>query len=212
MGAKAWMAGSIRRAAEIVGLIHVAGLRAAEESAIKAYPVIDGVYLVGDNKSEFKKATKSVMRNLAITFLARKSEDRFLVRAGIAYGRILHGESITPMHSGLQMNESYSKCLAIGVAIGQAFSAEGKAPPFGYYVDMTARSTASINDAPYISSFYRWWTSNEGDKVSSFATELNKHFDYLEQRHRELEYPIDRLKEHRSLAQEYFQINGQNPL
>src|ERR1051326_7793004 len=88
MGAKSWMAGSIRRAAEIIGIIHLAGLRAASDHSVKTYPVIDGVYLVGQNKNEFREATHAVMRMLALTFISRKSADRFLVRGGIAYGRV----------------------------------------------------------------------------------------------------------------------------
>lgn len=202
------MAGSIRRAAEMIGLIHIAGLRAVRNRDVKAYPVIDGVYLVAKEKGEFKAATSSAMRALAATFLARKKADRrFLVRGGIAYGRVLHGEDIAGLHSDLKNKKAYSSCLALGISIGQAYSAESKAPPFGYYVDMTARSTASVDEYPYISSFYRWWSvKNEGQAANNFGVTLDAHFQYLCGKHRELEYPLDRLKEHRALAREYFQI------
>ncbi len=209
MGAKTWMAGSIRKAAEIIGLIHVAGLKAESDFLVDAYPVVDGIYLIGSHKDEFRNATKLVMRMLAATFLARKPEDRFLVRGGIAYGRVLHGKDIAPLHSELLSAVQYTKCLAIGVAIGQAYSAESKAPPFGYYVDMTARSTASYNDLPYLSSFDRWWTRSEQDEIdAAFGPTLLGHFAYLEGKVRELEYPPDRLREHRELAKEYFRFKS----
>jgi hypothetical protein len=206
MGARGWMAGSIRRAAEIIALIHVAGFRAAQKHGVKSYPVIDGVYLVGTEKSEFRQATSLVMRTLAETFLAQKKPDRrFLVRGGIAYGRVLHGEDITGLHVDLKRDAKYTRCLALGIAIGQAYEAEGKAPPFGYYVDRTARSTASANAFPYISSFYRWWAiKGEGQQAQHFGYQLDSYFEYLCNRRRELEYPEDRLKEHRALAKEYF--------
>ncbi len=107
MGAPSWMAGSIRRAAEIIGLIHIAGIRAANKYEIGVYPVIDGVYLVGKEKEKFRSATNLVMRTLAVTFLAQeKSDRRFLVRGGIAYGRILHGAEISKLHADLTKNKS----------------------------------------------------------------------------------------------------------
>lgn len=206
MGAPSWMAGSIRRAAEIIGVIHIAGIRAARKHGIKAYPVIDGIYLVGKEKQQFRSATNLVMRTLAATFLAQEPDHRFLVRGGIAYGRILHGAEISKLHADLGENKSYSSCLALGISIGQAYAAERKAPPFGYYVDTTARSTASAAASPYISAFHRWWRRDESHAASSFGEELDKHFQYLRERHRELEYPPDRLDEHRAIAHEYFRL------
>jgi hypothetical protein len=47
------------------------------------------------------------MRTLAVTFLAQeKSDRRFLVRGGIAYGRILHGAEISKLHADLTKNKS----------------------------------------------------------------------------------------------------------
>jgi hypothetical protein len=37
---------------------------------------------------------------------------------------------------------------------------------------------------------------------------LNAHFDYLMDRHLEIEYSPDRLAHHRALAREYFQIKS----
>ncbi len=206
MGARGWMAGSIRRAAEMIALIHVAGCRAARKHGVRSYPVIDGVYLVGTEKSEFRQATSFVMQTLAETFLSQNKPDRrFLARGGIAYGRVLHGEDITELHRDLKEDAGYTRCLALGIAIGQAYEAESKAPPFGYYVDRTARSTASANAFPYISSFFRWWSiKSEGQQAQHFGQQLDHYFEYLCSRRRELEYPEDRLKEHRALAKEYF--------
>jgi hypothetical protein len=206
MGARTWMAGSIRRAAEMVALIHIAGCGAARKYEVKSYPVIDGVYLVGTEKNGFRAATSLAMRTLAETFIAQKKPDRrFLVRGGIAYGRVLHGKDIAELHEDLSSDKRYSSCLALGIAIGQAYTAESKAPPFGYYVDYTARSTASVDAFPYISAFFRWWSvKTEGRAAKNFGQHLEKHFAYLSGRRRELEYPEERLKEHRELAREYF--------
>jgi hypothetical protein len=154
MGARGWMAGSIEKAAEMIAIIHVAGMRAVYDHNVKAYPVIDGVYLVGEHKADFLAATRATMRDLALTFLHRTPENRFLVRGGIAYGSILHGENIAELHSDLSTDQQYARCLALGISIGQAYGAEKNSPPFGYYVDMTARSAASFNDAPYTSAFF----------------------------------------------------------
>jgi hypothetical protein len=115
MGARGWMAGSIRRAAEMIASIHIAGCRAAGKHDVKSYPVIDGVYLVGAEKSEFRQATSLVMRTLAETFLAQQKPDRrFLVRGGIAYGRVLHGDDLSEIHSDLKKDPAYARCLPWG--------------------------------------------------------------------------------------------------
>ena len=206
MGARGWMAGSIRRAAEMIALIHVAGHRAAKKYNVKVYPVIDGIYLIGEEKRQFRSATSLVMRILAATFLARDKQDRrFLVRGGIAYGRVLHGADIAKIHDDLESDPAYASCLALGIAIGQAFEAEKKAPPFGYYVDFTARSTASENESPYISAFSRWWNvKTQSIEAQKFGSQIENYFEYLESRRHELEYSEDRMKQHRNLAKEYF--------
>lgn len=210
MGAKGWMAGSIRHAAELVGLIHIAGKTAAAATeGAHAYPVIDGVYITSPDKAAFRKATHQTMRSLARTFESRDQIDRFLVRGGVAYGRVLHGESIARLHDELERDRSYVRCLAIGASIRQAYLAEGNAPPFGFYVDMTARSVASNNDSPYISAFDRWWRRDvpaENVISTRFGKLLDDHFSYLGRKHREIEYPIARLQEHRALAAEYFRL------
>lgn len=209
MGAKGWMAGSIRRAAQIVGVIHLAALKAAIPTGARVYPIIDGVYIVSPSKSAFRKTTHQTMRLLARSFDERGRADRFLVRGGIAYGRVLHGESLAKLHDDLQIEQRYSRCIAIGAAIQQAHEAEGKAPPFGFYVDMTARSVASAFDSPYISTFDRWWRTrirSERELATRFGTLLDQHFAYLATRRRESEYALDRLEEHRALAHEYFRL------
>lgn len=209
MGAKGWMAGSIRHAAELVGLIHIAAHAAVKSTNARVYPVIDGVYITSPDKAEFKAATHQTLRTLARTFEARKKIDRFLVRGGVAYGRLLHGRAIAKLHSELSGNAGYTNCLAIGAAIRQAYLAESSAPPFGLYVDMTARSIASGSESPYNSSFDRWWradTPKQKEIATRFGILVDDHLGYLSNKRREIEYPEDRLKEHRALAREYFRL------
>lgn len=213
MGAKSWMAGSIRHAAELIGLIHLAGLSSANEQGAKAYPVIDGVYITSPEKTAFRKATRQTMRILAQTFESRPDNDRFLVRGGIAYGRVLHGESIAKLHPTLQADTQYAHCLAIGASIRLAYEAETKAPPFGFYVDMTARSVAPGEDSPYVSAFDRWWSLQHTKQemiAKRFGAVLDGHFASLKLKHREIEYPLDRLEAHRAAAAEYFRHTDLN--
>jgi hypothetical protein len=151
------------------------------------------------------------MRILARTFEERKNIDRFLVRGGIAYGRVLHGGSIGALHDDLQIDDRYARCIAIGAAIRQAYEAEAKAPPFGFYVDMTARSVASGFDSPYVSGYDRWWLAKEkGQRAIAlrFGKLVDEHFQYLVTKHQEIEYPLDRLAVHRAAAAEYFRIHA----
>ena len=56
MGAQGWMAGSIRRAAEMIALIHIAGLTAARKYKVRVYPVMIAM--------EVKKSPNTILRLL----------------------------------------------------------------------------------------------------------------------------------------------------
>ena len=206
MGAKATMGRALSAAAGHIARIHVAALTSADAD-IRVYPVIDGCYAITSRRAALESFLTNTMTRLASAFVNESKCDRkFLVRGGIAAGRILHGDDLASCSPALQQQQAYARCLAIGTPIGQAYSAERLAPPYGFWVDITARSfvstTESPREHPFVTTYWPWWKGRpSADKLGS---SLDEYFTYARDNHRALEYPLDRLEEHCAAAREYF--------
>lgn len=213
MGAKSIMGRSLWKAANFIGKIHVAALRAAgTESGVQVFPVIDGCYLMAERRANLERALEQMMLALAATFIHELSDDlRFLVRGGIAAGRIIEGNAMAKCSGELESHPKYRDCLSIGTAIGQAYTAESKAPPFGFWVDITARSSILGENQPYTEAYWRWWRATPAnlgrERAAALGGQLMTYFDWAQKHRRELEYDESRLTEHRESAREYFMLS-----
>jgi len=212
MGAKNTMGRSLNRAANYIGKIHAAALAEASND-VEIYPVIDGCYMITESKDALESALTETMTRLASVFVHEDSQvQRFLVRGGIAAGRIIAGRDMMPCSDQLKKHKSYSSCLAIGTAIGQAYAAESSAPPFGFWVDITARAFKTGNSHPFTTTLWRWWNqkSPEGRlKQEVLGKAIEHYFHWAERNRRLIEYPLDRLCEHRDAAKEYFNLSDE---
>lgn len=218
MGARAAMGRSLRQASTAIVKIHAVMMDVcnAEVSFINdadVYPVIDGVYIVTKERAVLEMLLACAMHRLASIFVHEsKQENRFLVRGGIAAGRVVTGLHLAKSCEILSKVKRYSECLAIGSAIGQAYQAESNAPPFGLYVDITARSFVGQEAQPFLEVLWRWWEHHGvkgGDAVRRGLGEaLLKYYEWICANRRANEYARDRIEEHREAAREYFQMNG----
>lgn len=214
MGARGIMGRSLPKAANFIGKIHEAILSQCNEQSLEnghtltPYPVIDGAYITSKYRADLDICLSGIMRRLAETFVKeQKQEHRFLVRGGIAFGDILEGAHLAKGSDTLRKSERYSHCVALGSAIGQAYSAESLSPPFGFCVDITARSISTPGQPTYPSLFWRWWSDAGEDglkQASALASKLDEYFKWLSDRLLEHEYPKDRFERHKALMQEYF--------
>jgi hypothetical protein len=201
------MGRSLSRAANYIGKIHAAALMSAS-TEVEVYPVIDGCYMITEKRPALEDALTGAMERLASVFVHEKTIDkRFLVRGGIAAGRIIAGRDLAACSDQLKKNKSYANCLAIGTAIGQAYAAESSAPPYGFWVDITARAFKEGKSHPFTTTLWRWWSpaSAEGRlRQEVLGAAVEEYFAWAEKNRRSIEYPPERLKEHRDAAREYF--------
>lgn len=146
-----------------------------------------------------------------------------MMRAGLAFGPTLHGADIPEeaffgtFNNGVvverealtesQLNYARSQVL-LSPAMVSAFQAEKLAPPFGIYVDDSAKSYPILSTAQhgYISNLFQWWILDH--EAREIATALyNQILFYLSKAETHsvgMGYPIDSIDRHRKLAIEYF--------
>lgn len=209
MGAKASMGRSLYQTANFIGKIHTAAFDSIREG-VRAYPVIDGCYITAtiSERERFEGVLRAIMLRLANAFVTEpKYSQRFLVRSGIAAGRIMPGSELVKGSNSLRNREGYSKSVALGTAIGQAYMAERLAPPFGFYVDITARSFVAGRLQPFTSVYWRWWDDGKADDVRRrdiIREQLDCYYHWITNNYRALEYPVDAFKDHHGRASEYF--------
>ena len=108
MGAQAAMGRSISNAANYIGKIHAAALQSevefgllnaqpvllGEKKFLKVYPVVDGCYVLAEEKDDLEVFCRAMMWKIATTFIHSPNDKRFLVRGGISYGRVIEGKKI----------------------------------------------------------------------------------------------------------------------
>ena len=147
-----------------------------------------------------------------------------MMRAGLAFGPTLHGADIPAeaffgtFNDGREIQaETFAQSplsqvrlqVLLSPAMVLAYNAEKSAPPFGIYVDDSAKgypSLCSYSDGSYISNLFQWWILD--DEAREIATALyGQILFYLSKSETHsvgMGYPIDAIRRHRELAVEYF--------
>lgn len=209
LGARNIMGRSVAQAAQHIACIHASALKHSQ-AVVVAYPVIDGCYILSTDRLPLEAVLRNVMKDLAARFVhERKPENKSLVRGGIAAGRVIQGAILAGCSKTLSDHDRYARCIAIGSAIGQAYSAESHAPPFGFWVDITARSFLALDDQPFMQTYWRWWDdgSISEDVARAFGGAVMEYYEWASTNRRAIEYPKDRLFEHAAAAAEYFRVD-----
>jgi len=210
MGARNLMRLSLPRAARSVMKIHAAALFAKQQHReLEINPVMDGVYGFVRDRDLLEACLAEILGGLANVFVQeRVPSSRFMVRAGVAYGPLIPGNSLAMGAEILQENSRYLGGTAIGMGISHAYEAEGLAPPFGVYVHESARAFAprTKGSYPYRVNMWRWF---DDDDALTWATRrtLLAHLDWLEKNPVAAQYDLDALRRHKSLAIEYFSLH-----
>lgn len=210
MGSQNAMLRSVRTAANFVCKIHDAALNEISKSAdrgIRLFPMMDGVYVTSPRKGPLCYFLSRVMRRLAETFLREKTPwFRFLVRGCIAYGPLVDGKDIQPDAShSLAANPKYRDSILIGMPLVQAYRGERESPPFGIFVDESARAFCGEHEKPF--SFIWWDWYSEADPpldAKEMHSALMEHFKWCCRHVATIGYAPERIEAHRRLADEYF--------
>ena len=163
-----------------------------KNNGMSIYPCTNGLFVAHENKDDFLNFLKDVFfATFQILFEKDLNENRFLIRASISYGPIFIGKNIIRSYP-------FQDDIVIGNAVSQAFSGIHNAPPYGIYVDETARAFTQ-DDVRIQSVYYKWFSSGEyfGKNVIQYLKWCKLHSNSI------LYKPID-IERHILLASEYF--------
>lgn len=197
---------------------HVAILEATKsfsEKGIHRYPVMDGVYITANDFNTMFAVLQAILESLANTFVQSNDPTKqFLVKGGLAFGTIWHGDEITGEASRIfeltQENKDYKEKILLGNPLAVANTVEKLAPPFGIYLD---KSVSLSIGSP--SQLYGKWLLWNMDRINggkdTFVEQVKKYFTYAKANSYFLEYKEDEIKKHEKLFQELiFQIDNFN--
>jgi hypothetical protein len=213
MGIGPVMGRSLDAAANFVFKIHVAALKAPFQG-VTLYPVMDGLYACAPSQAALFAFMASVFEQCADEFASKKPEDslhRFIIRAAIAFGPVIHGASVPDAAfkpagekaNPVAANPTYKNAILMGLPMVQAHECERLAPPFGVYVHESARAFAPQGENPLHQVWWRWASPADGT-WKRVLNALREHYEYFSKRSRSLQYDADRMKVHREMAEEYF--------
>ena len=143
---------------------------------------------------------------MAQLFNAEASQEhRFLVKAAVAFGPIIHGSSVAPNASGtLNANASYRDAILLGMPMVFAHKGEPNAPPFGVFVHDTARALLLSNEIKRSHCWWPWFAPGATPEAQTLRTEIEDYFDWCRARAGSLQYREERIKAHSSEAAQYF--------
>ena len=212
MGTSRELNRSMNRAAGFVlGLHRAFAVARTEVPSIRCYPVMDGLYITTGCRDDLRLAIRVAFVQFARDFIGgHGTQNMFMMRGGLAYGPVLHGEDIPDeAFDDVEPIRNTKKSILLSPAMVLAYHAESKAPPFGIYVDDSAKTFPQLmvpEDTGFISNLYQWW--REDEDTASVARSLYEQIVFYLDKSRVhsvgMGYGIDRIEAHGQLAKEYF--------
>lgn len=213
MGTKSIMSNSMYMSGNFIFKLHATVLEKKLED-IKLYPIMDGVYITTPSKDTLIKYLVSVFRELADGFMAEtKNEYKFMAKASVSYGPIIHGQSLSAETSRIfeQYNE-YVSHLMIGLPMVQSFMSEVEAPPFGVFIHESARAFSSDSE-PFQFRWWKWFRflpnfniQQKNNYANDLLKQLGDYYKWLNNHSYELGYKKERIQAHKEMLDEYFRI------
>lgn len=202
MGMKTTMYRSFERSAIFMGKLHVVLVEVSEQvQGVSVYPVMDGAYVTARQYGQISEFIKILYTRLGRVFVETKNlAECFIVRAGLAYGPIVTGDSIGEEVSPV-LNEKadYKKHLLFGFPVVLAAIGEESAPPFGVYLDVTVRTAAGTN----LAGIWFKWCSDPLLR-SSMGNQMENYYKYAESHSEELKYDEKKIEEHKRKAVQFW--------
>ncbi|MGB7810370.1 MAG: hypothetical protein WBP56_04465 [Polyangia bacterium] len=192
-------------AANFVFRLHVAALE-APHADLRLYPVMDGLYATTKCQRSLRTFLEAVFGRLCSVFSEQvEMKHRFLVKAGVAYGAVFHGSQVNDnVNTRLAREQGYAQSILLGMPMAQAFACEKFAPPFGIYIDESARAFSPDGEWPFHDIWWHWYAKQDRPGAARLEEELTKYFAWCEQRSYAIEYSKDRIAEHSLMATQYF--------
>ncbi|MCL4553946.1 MAG: hypothetical protein M1617_06345 [Actinobacteria bacterium] len=209
MGAKGAMLRSLPVAANFVFKLHVTALEdSTNYPGLRLYPVMDGVYVVTESRSQMRDFLAGAFRRLAHCHASEpQQEHRFLVKCAVAYGPVIHGSDVSAAASAVfqqsPQNAAYKDSILIGMPVVFAAQSERQAPPFGVFVHESAAEYLTPAERKRSHIWWEWYVPGTSPEAQALKTQLPTYFDWCEQRAGLLDYDLSRIRAHRLAAAQY---------
>lgn len=212
MGTKSSMSNSIKMSANFIFKLHATILE-HQYKDVNLYPIMDGVYLTSASKQSITRLLAEIFKELADLFINEQTPYyKFLVKASLAYGPIIHGNSLPPEANDIfERQSSYRNSLMLGLPMVQAFQSEGQAPPFGVFVHESARAFSPDSEDFFQLRWWQWYryipgmsSKQKNDLASNILKNLKDYYAWVEKHAFQLDYKMDRIQVHKEMAIEYF--------
>jgi len=185
---------------------------------------MDGIYITSPTREDMQNVLKSAFCELAREFINKPGvKNMHMMRAGLAFGPTLHGadikdEAFYGTYRGYittrEMFENSSiddvrHHVLLSPAMVVAYEAERHAPPFGVYVDDSAKTYPQLvenSGGGFKSSLYQWWGGDEAARqiAAKLYEQIVFYLNTSETHSVGLQYPREIIERHRVLAKEYF--------
>ncbi len=204
MGTSSIMSQSLERATNFILRLQTAILIAKTEKHT-VYPMLDGAYVTAGSKADIQGLLKNVFRLLATEFLSAANQHRFIPKASLAYGPLVHGRDINEsVNADIAKNKSIRNSILLGLPVIEAYVGEHQAPPFGVYIDLSARSFAPPRTKPIPHVWWRWFNKNEKIR-KEMGQKIVEYYEWIEKNKYNQTYSKERINVHKEMAIEYFQ-------
>jgi hypothetical protein len=204
MGVQSIMSRSLSMSANFILKFHAAALE-SRTSGVEVFPVMDGLYAVASEQSTLKLFISSVMVRLANTCISEKEDKyRFVVRGGLAYGSIIRGvdvsKSAAPTIAG---DPAYASTLLLGMPVIQAHVSERLAPPFGIFVNESARGFASPKSGPFVEVWWHWFEPGSHELAVNLRHCLEAYYAWCAKHPLLLLYDAPRIAVHLEMTRQF---------
>lgn len=216
MGTKAHMTHSVHETANYIFKLHAAVLsawRSEKYKGVFVYPVMDGAYITASSKLDMEKLLVRIYDSLAGVFIKELDDNKkFVIQAGLAYGRTIHGHNIPYSASKVfELELSYKNYILLGPAMIEAYECGAHASPFGINVAESAQKNNDENARQYGAFPDCWkWFKTEAIKLkvdkSLLATNLEYYFNIFKSTNHPLHYDVNKIDNHIQLLKDYFEV------
>jgi len=101
MGTKSIMRKSLHAVVNFICKLHIAAIeaKASDEKygELKLYPMLDGIHITSRKQDILTTYLKEIFSLVSSEFIKEEEpQHRFIIKAAIAYGPILHGDDLPP--------------------------------------------------------------------------------------------------------------------
>lgn len=204
MGIQSSMKRSPPTAANFIFKLHIAALEAPR--SLKMYPVMDGIYVVARTASDTQLFLGDVLARLADMFVCEATPaHRFVVRAGVARGKVVHGDAIPlGVSDTLDLNPRHRDSIILGQPVINAYVVEGSAPPFGVFVHESAGEWGQHTPAdPHV---WAWYDERWKPLAVELRSVLDKYYDWCTTHPGEPPYDRAAIERHRKAAHDFLPL------